>query len=99
MLRFLAVPGAMPVPALFLLHALLLAAAFSQPSSALVSTPVDTLHGARDSVFVFVPRLGQPVGNPHYFIPYREPVHARVGLAFSGGGARSLTQIGVLQAL
>ncbi|MGH7495425.1 MAG: patatin-like phospholipase family protein [bacterium] len=99
MLRFLAVPGVTPLSSLFLLHALLLAAAFSQPSSAPVCARVDGLQGARDSVFIFVPRLGEPVGNPHYFIPYRKPMHARVGLAFSGGGARSLTQIGVLQAL
>lgn len=48
---------------------------------------------------VFAPRLGQTLGNPHYFLPHRELVHARVGLALSGGGARCLVQIGVLQAL
>ena len=70
-------------------------AAFPQPVTFSTSASVR----ARDSVLVFRPRLGKKVGNPHYFIPHREPVHVRVGLAFSGGGARSLAQIGVLQAL
>lgn len=48
---------------------------------------------------VFQPHLGKLRGNPHYFMPYREPAHPRLGLALSGGGARCLAQIGVLQAL
>ncbi|MDZ7291408.1 MAG: patatin-like phospholipase family protein [candidate division KSB1 bacterium] len=48
---------------------------------------------------VFIPRLDRAVGPPNYFLPHREPVRPRVGLALSGGGARALFQIGVLQAL
>ncbi len=57
-----------------------------------------TLSSDRE-VLVFQPRLGKLRGNPHAFIPYRELAHPRIGLALSGGGARCLAQIGVLQAL
>ena len=48
---------------------------------------------------VFTPRLGGSCGPPNYFLAHRQLAHPRVGLALSGGGARSLFQIGVLQAL
>jgi len=48
---------------------------------------------------IFAPNLAQESGPPHYFLAHRELARPRVGLALSGGGARSLFQIGVLQAL
>jgi NTE family protein len=48
---------------------------------------------------VFTPRLGESCGPPNYFLAHRQLAHPRLGLALSGGGARSLFQIGVLQAL
>jgi len=48
---------------------------------------------------VFTPRLGESGGPPNYFLAHRQLAPPRVGLALSGGGARSLFQIGVLQAL
>ena len=53
----------------------------------------------QERVFYFQPTLGKLHGNPHYFAPYRELARPRIGLALSGGGARCLSQIGVLQAL
>ncbi len=53
----------------------------------------------RGPTLLFQPKLGKLRGNPHYFMPYRELAHPRIGLALSGGGARCLAQIGVLQAL
>ncbi len=53
----------------------------------------------QEPTLFFQPKLGKVHGNPHYFMPYRELARPRVGLALSGGGARSLAQIGVLQAL
>jgi len=42
---------------------------------------------------------GARVGPPHYFLEHRELRRPQVGLALSGGGARSLAQAGVLLAL
>ncbi|MCG3121195.1 MAG: Outer membrane protein assembly factor BamA [bacterium] len=47
----------------------------------------------------FSPNLGRVCGPPNYFLGHRELARPRVGLALSGGGARGLFQIGVLQAL
>jgi NTE family protein len=58
-----------------------------------------TLLFGQEQALVFHPQWGKPQGNPHYFIPHRELAHPRLGLALSGGGARCLAQIGVLQAL
>lgn len=54
---------------------------------------------AQEPTLFFQPKLGKLHGNPHYFMPYRELARPRVGLALSGGGARCLAQVGVLQAL
>lgn len=48
---------------------------------------------------IFAPRLDRVAGPPNYFLSHRELSRPRVGLALSGGGARALFQIGVLQAL
>lgn len=47
----------------------------------------------------FFPNWGRVGGPPNYFLAHRELARPRVGLALSGGGARGLFQIGVLQAL
>lgn len=60
---------------------------------------VDDSLRQKNPAVIFQPRLRKRTGNPHYLIPYQEPAHARIGLALSGGGARCLAQIGVLQAL
>jgi NTE family protein len=70
-------------------------------ASAAVASP-DTSHGHapwQQPALIFTPRLARVVGPPNYFLPHRELSRPRVGLALSGGGARSLFQIGVLQAL
>ncbi len=62
----------------------------------------DTLHGHapwQEPAQIFTPRLDRVAGPPNYFLPHRELSRPRVGLALSGGGARALFQIGVLQAL
>lgn len=46
-----------------------------------------------------MPALSREVGPPAYFLRHRELSRSRIGLALSGGGARALSQIGVLQAL
>ncbi|MCI0695911.1 BamA/TamA family outer membrane protein [candidate division KSB1 bacterium] len=75
------------------------------PQENFVSTSVasrDTSHGHaswQQPAQIFTPRLDRAVGPPNYFLPHRELSRARVGLALSGGGARALFQIGVLQAL
>jgi NTE family protein len=50
-------------------------------------------------VQIFTPSLDRVAGPPNYFLPHRELSRPRVGLALSGGGARALFQIGVLQVL
>ncbi|MGH7600743.1 MAG: patatin-like phospholipase family protein, partial [bacterium] len=74
-----------------------------QENSAMTSVASeDTLHGHapwQQPALIFTPRLERIVGPPNYFLPYRELGRPRVGLALSGGGARALFQIGVLQAL
>ncbi len=99
MLRFVAAPTAIFTLCALLFHSHFAASVFSQPLPACAFLAVPPGLHTRDSVLIFAPRFGQQLGNPHYFIPYREPARVRVGLALSGGGARSLAQIGVLQAL
>lgn len=48
---------------------------------------------------IISPRLSENVITRNTFIPYRELDRPGVGLALSGGGARCLSQIGVLQVL
>ncbi len=62
----------------------------------------DTSHGEaprQQPAQVFTPRLARVVGPPNYFLAHHELSRPRLGLALSGGGARALFQIGVLQAL
>jgi NTE family protein len=58
----------------------------------------DTLHKTA-TIRIFTPRLDRAAGPPNYFLSHRQLSRPRVGLALSGGGARALFQIGVLQAL
>jgi NTE family protein len=53
----------------------------------------------QQSTRVFVPNLARVCGPPNCFLTHRELARRRVGLALSGGGARGIFQIGVLQAL
>lgn len=74
------------------------------PQENLVSTAVasrDTSHdqAAQPPAQIFTPRLDRIAGPPNYFLQHCELSRPRVGLALSGGGARALFQIGVLQAL
>jgi NTE family protein len=62
----------------------------------------DTLrnvNGKSQPLRVFAPILAQEAGPPRYFLSHRQLARPRVGLALSGGGARAIFQIGVLQAL
>lgn len=63
-----------------------------------LSSAHDSLRQTSPAV-IFQPKLRKLSGNPHYFIPHQELAHPRIGLALSGGGARCLAQIGVLQAV
>lgn len=59
----------------------------------------DSARAPAPATVVFTPRTGKWVRPPHAFLAFHELAHPRVGLALSGGGSRSLAQIGVLQAL
>ncbi len=72
------------------------------PQQKIAAIPRDSLRHAasrHQQTQIFVPRFGREVGPPSYFLSHRELSRPRVGLALSGGGARALFQIGVLQAL
>jgi len=72
-----------------------------QPQEALSSPPITRSDESplQPGTKIFVPSLARECGPPNYFLAHRELARPRVGLALSGGGARALFQIGVLQAL
>jgi NTE family protein len=66
------------------------------------ATPRDSIPDAGNAgrkVRRFLPRLAKEIGPPNYFLLHRELARPRLGLALSGGGARALSQIGMLQVL
>jgi len=79
-------------------HAVSLAQELPSQTAALVENFLQA-PAAAAPVKIFTPQVGRQNGPPHYFLPHRELARRRVGLALSGGGARGLFQIGILQAL
>jgi NTE family protein len=67
---------------------------FATPSNSLR----DENNPARE-VIIFRPRLGRQVEPPACFLSHCQLARPQLGLALSGGGARALSHIGVLQAI